>query len=403
MTILPAMFRNSSCTRNIPHVRNLSMPKEVTGTIRPEDSRWLLIDFIQVDALYMRMKKPDKKSITYADAGVDIAAGEEAVQRIKSLARKTFNECVLSEIGSFGGFFKPDLSRTDNPVLVSSADGVGTKLKLAFMTGRHNTVGEDLVNHCVNDILVHGARGLFFLDYIGVGKLHQNVIADLVEGLSRGCANAGMALIGGETAELPDFYSPGEYDLAGFIVGVVDQDKIINGSTIEEGDVCIGLPSNGLHTNGYSLARKVVFEIAGLRPDDHVDELGMTVYEALMKVHRCYGPPVHPLLAKFDVHGMAHITGGGIPGNLSRVLPKSVDARIDPGNWPVPPIFGFLQKAGNLDPHDVVQAFNMGIGYVLIVARKDADDILDWLKRQGEKAYRIGGIVRGTGKVELIG
>ncbi len=347
------------------------------------------------------MKEQEKATITYAEAGVDIEAGEEAVQRIKTLARKTFNDSVLSEIGSFGGFFKPDLGAVSKPVFVSSADGVGTKLKLAFMTDRHTTVGEDLVNHCTNDILVHGAKPLFFLDYIGVGKLRQDVVADLVEGLSRGCMNSGMALIGGETAELPDFYSPGEYDVAGFIVGMVDQDHIINGSTITEGDVCIGLASNGLHTNGYTLARKVAFEIAGLKPDDHVDELGSTIYDALMKVHRCYGPTIHPLLAEYSVHGMAHITGGGIPGNLSRVLPDTVDARISKSSWPVLPVFDYLKKAGNIDPQDMFNAFNMGIGYVLVVNSDDADRVLDWLTKRGETTYRIGEIVKGSGKVEL--
>jgi phosphoribosylformylglycinamidine cyclo-ligase len=347
------------------------------------------------------MKKPDKNTITYADAGVDIEAGEEAVRRIKALAKTTFNNCVLSEIGSFGGFFKPDLGAVSKPVFISSADGVGTKLKLAFMTGRHNTIGEDLVNHCVNDILVHGAKPLFFLDYIGVGKLHQNVVADIVEGLSRGCRNSGAALIGGETAELPDFYASGEYDLAGFVVGMVDEDRIINGSTVAEGDVCIGLPSNGLHTNGYTLARKVAFDIAGLKPDDHVEELNGTIYDALMKVHRCYGNMIHALLAEHEVQGMAHITGGGIPGNLSRVLPDSVNAEISKSTWPVLPIFDFLKKAGNIDPEDMFHAFNMGIGYVLIVREKDADTVLDWLSDKGETAYPIGRIVKGTGKVEL--
>ncbi len=344
----------------------------------------------------------DNQKLSYASAGVDIEAGDEAVRRIKSLARKTFNESVLSEIGSFGGFFKPNLSTFKSPVLISSADGVGTKLKLAFITGRHNTVGEDLVNHCIDDILVHGARPLFFLDYIATGHLNPEVVAEVVEGLSRGCQNAGVALLGGETAEMPDFYQPGEYDLAGFIVGLVDQDRVINGSTIVDGDVCIGLPSSGLHTNGFTLARKVAFEIAGLEPGQEVAELGTTIDAALMAVHRCYAGIVHPLLEKFDIHGMAHITGGGIPGNLSRIIPDSLSAEIDRGTWKVPPVFEFLQKAGEIDTEEMYRAFNMGIGYVMVVAAAVADEVLKELKDSGEPAVRIGQIKRGEAKVKLI-
>ncbi|MCB2229738.1 phosphoribosylformylglycinamidine cyclo-ligase [bacterium] len=345
--------------------------------------------------------QPSGKKLNYAQAGVDIEAGEQAVRRIKDLARKTFNSSVLSQIGSFGGFFKPRLDGISSPVLISSADGVGTKLKLAFMTGRHTTVGEDLVNHCVNDILVHAARGLFFLDYIATGKLHPDVIADIVDGLSRGCVNAGMALLGGETAEMPDFYAKGEYDLAGFIVGMVDESKVVNGSTIREGDVCIGLPSNGLHTNGYTLARKVAFEIAGLKVGEKVSELGTTIDEALMAVHRCYAPLIHPLLEEFDIHGMAHITGGGLPGNLNRILPEKLDAEIKKGTWPVLPIFHWLQDAGDVDPDDMYHAFNMGIGYVLVVGAEDADRISERLKEKGEPSYRIGRIVPGSSIVRL--
>lgn len=343
----------------------------------------------------------NKKKITYADSGVDVKAGENAVERIKKLAASTFDAQVLSGLGSFGGFFKPDVSQITQPVLVSSADGVGTKLKIAFLTGRHNTVGEDLVNHCLNDILVHGARGLFFLDYIGLGKLNPDIIVEMIDGMARGCRNAGMALIGGEMAELPDFYQPGEYDLAGFIVGVVDQSKIINGSTIVEGDVCIGLPSNGLHTNGYSLARKVAFDIAGLKPDDFVDRLGMSIADALLKVHRCYAPVIHPLLAKFDVHGMAHITGGGIPGNLKRILPDGLMAEIDKKSWPVLPLFEFLREAGDIDPDDIYSAFNMGIGYIIVAAPGEADKIMKDLKATGEPACLIGSIKKGNKTVKL--
>ncbi len=343
-----------------------------------------------------------KQGLTYADSGVDISAGEEAVDRIKSLAKSTFNENVLSGIGSFGGCFRADFGTIAKPVLISSTDSVGTKLKIPFMTGIHNTVGEDLVNHCVDDILVMGARPLFFLDYIGIGKLDPSVVEQLVEGLARGCRNVGMALVGGETAELTDLYQPGEYDLAGFIVGVVDEDKTINGSAIEPGDICLGLPSNGLHTNGYTLARKVAFEVAGLKADDFVDELGMTIAEALMQVHICYAPTVLPLLEKFNIHGMAHITGGGIPGNLVRVLPENCTATIDKKSWPNVPIFEFLKKAGNIDQDDIYSAFNMGIGFILVVPEEEADRISDELKAQDQAVYRIGQILTGEKRVTLI-
>lgn len=347
------------------------------------------------------MNNKNKQTLTYADAGVDIKAGDEAVERIKSLAKSTFNSQVITGIGLFGGFFKPDFTGIKTPVLVSSSDSVGTKVKLAFMTDRHDTVGQDLVNHCVGDILVHGARPLFFLDYIGTGKIKPEVVAELVKGLSVACKNVGMALVGGETAELPDFYQPGEYDLVGFIVGVVDEAKIINGSKIVEGDVCLGLSSNGLHTNGYTLARKVAFEIAGLKPGDRVDELDATIDESLMQVHRCYEPLVRNLLGKFRIHGMAHITGGGIPGNLSRVLPKGLAADIKKGSWPIPPIFRYLERVGNIDPVDIYSAFNMGIGYVLVVAESDVDKIIKELATAGETAYRMGSIIKGEGTVNL--
>ncbi|MFQ6007795.1 MAG: phosphoribosylformylglycinamidine cyclo-ligase, partial [Candidatus Zixiibacteriota bacterium] len=345
--------------------------------------------------------KGAKRTLTYAASGVDINAGNEAVERIKKLARQTFNRQVLTEIGSFGGFFKPDLTGVDNPVLICSTDSVGTKLKLAFMTNKHNTVGEDLVNHCINDILVHGARPLFFLDYIGANKVDPDVIAEVVSGVSRACKNAGVALIGGETAELPDFYRPGEYDLVGFIVGIADEGKIIDGTTIRKGDVCIGLPSTGLHTNGYTLARKVVFEIAGLKPGDRIPELKATIDETLMRIHRCYTSIVFPLMEKYEVRGMAHITGGGIPGNLKRTLPENLDAEIFKGSWPVPPIFDYLKKVGNLDLKDMYSTFNMGIGFILIVQEQDADRVISDLNKTGETASRIGIIKVGEGAVEL--
>ncbi len=340
--------------------------------------------------------------LTYADSGVDVKAGEKSVERIKQMVATTFNKQVLTGIGAFGGFFKPDFSGIKSPVTISSADGVGTKLKLAFMNDKHDTVGEDLVNHCVNDILVHGARALFFLDYIATGKLKPDTITGIVDGLSRGCRNSKMALLGGETAEMPGLYQAGEYDLAGFIVGVVDEDKIVNGSTIKEGDICLGLASNGLHTNGYTLARKVAFEIARHKPTDMVDELGCTISEALMKVHRCYAPIIHPLLDKHTINGMAHITGGGIPGNLKRILPDGLSAEIKKGTWDVLPIFDYLKKAGNIDPDDIYSAFNMGIGYILVVSPDVADDVTKFLEGMNETVYRIGQIISGEKIVKLV-
>ncbi|MBU8932941.1 MAG: phosphoribosylformylglycinamidine cyclo-ligase [candidate division Zixibacteria bacterium] len=346
-------------------------------------------------------KSENKQGLTYAESGVNIAAGDEAVERIKTLARATFNPQVLSDIGAFGGLFKPDISGLKKPVLVASTDSVGTKLKLAFMTSIHNTVGEDLVNHCVNDILVQGARPLFFLDYIGVGHLEPEAMAELVSGVSRGCVSTGTALLGGETAELPGLYKHGEYDLVGFIVGMVDERKIIDGKSITPGDVCLGLPSNGLHTNGYTMARKVAFEIAGLKPDDHVEELGTTIADALMKVHICYASVIHKLMDKHPIKGLAHITGGGIAGNLNRVLPDNCDAEINKQSWPVPPIFDFLKERGNIDPDDIYSAFNMGIGFVLVVEESKADAIAADLTGMGETVYRIGRIVNGNRIVKL--
>jgi len=350
-----------------------------------------------------------KKGLTYADAGVDIEAGEQAVERIKALARKTFESKVLgssgqvlSEIGSFGGFFKPALNDFKKPVLISSADGVGTKLKIAFMTGEHGTVGEDLVNHCVNDILVHGARPLFFLDYIATGKVKPDLIAEIVSGFSHGCQKAGLALLGGETAEMADFYAPGEYDVAGFIVGIVDEPRIINGATIKEGDICVGLASNGLHTNGYTLARKVVFEIAGCEPDDPLPNSNMTVCQALMKVHRCYAPMIHPLLNEHDIKGMAHITGGGVPGNLNRIIPDGLSAHVRKRVLPIPPIFEFIRKEGDIDEAEMYSAFNMGVGYVLVVGPKSVAGVINSLAEMGEKAYKIGEIRKGDRKVVLL-
>lgn len=341
----------------------------------------------------------EKGKLNYAASGVNIAAADAAKERIKKLARDTFNDSVLSEIGSFGGFFKPELGGLKSPVLISSADGVGTKLRLAFMCGRHNTVGEDLVNHCVNDILVHGAKPLFFLDYIATGKLDPEVVAEIIEGLARGCRNAGMALLGGETAEMPSFYSGGDYDLAGFIVGLVDQSKIINGSEIEEGDIILGLASNGLHTNGYSLARKVIFEIAGMKFTDNVDSLGMTVGDALLMTHKSYLKAIWSLINDFEVRGMAHITGGGIAGNFIRILPEGKRAVIRKGTWNIKPIFDFIQKTGSIADEDMFEAFNMGIGYIVVVSENVVANAVESLKASGELPYIIGKIEKGEKQI----
>ena len=340
----------------------------------------------------------DKPKMTYAESGVDVKAGEAAVERIKKLAAETFNDNVLHGLGAFCGFYKPNFEGIEKPVLVSSADGVGTKLKLAFMTNRHNTVGEDLVNHCVNDILVHGARPLFFLDYIATGKLDPEVVAEIVSGISRGCSAHNMPLLGGETAEMPDFYQSGEYDVAGFIIGIVDENKIINGSAIKEGNLVLGLNSAGLHTNGFSLARKTAFNMAGFKHDDYIEELETTVGEALLKKHLSYFSTVYPLLSKIEINGMAHITGGGIPGNLKRILPESLDAEIETNSWQTPPIFGWLQSEGEIDDEDMYSAFNMGIGYVIVADKTNANNIIEEI----DAVQIIGKIVQGSGKVKLV-
>jgi phosphoribosylformylglycinamidine cyclo-ligase len=339
----------------------------------------------------------------YKSAGVDIDAGNETVRRIKSLARSTFTPGVLSEIGSFGGLFALDRDRWRDAVLVSSADGVGTKLKIAFATGRHDTVGADLVNHCVNDILVQGAEPLFFLDYLATGRLSPSVAEQVVSGIARGCRENGCALLGGETAEMPGFYADGEYDLAGFIVGAVEKDRIIDGHSIVPGDVLIGLPSTGLHTNGYSLARKICFDVAGWRPDTFVPELGATVADALLAPHRSYAMAVRPLVERGLVKGMAHITGGGITDNLPRVLPEGCAARIRTDAWSVPPLFRLLQQRGSIGDDEMFRAFNMGIGLVLACAPDDVDRVAGLLEAAGEpQATEIGRILAGRRSVEYV-
>jgi phosphoribosylformylglycinamidine cyclo-ligase len=339
----------------------------------------------------------------YADAGVNIAVADDAKQRIRHLASKTFTPAVLGGIGGFGGLFALDTKKWKEPVLVSSADGVGTKLKVAMAMGVHSTVGGDLVNHCVNDILVQGAEPLFFLDYLAMGKLDPAIVEQLVDGMSRSCRKAGCALIGGETAEMPGFYAPGEYDLAGFIVGVVDRKKLLTGKNVKPGDTLLGLPAAGLHTNGYSLARKLIFDVAKLKPDTYVAEVGNKIGAELLKPHVCYAPALKSLIARGWVSALAHITGGGIPGNLPRVLPSGVKATIDLDAWPIPTIFKYLAKLGEIDTDELLQSFNMGIGMIAIVPADFVKDAEADLKRRREKFFRIGRIERGdTGKARLI-
>ena len=332
----------------------------------------------------------------YKQAGVDIDAGNDVVRRIRSLARGTFTPGVLSEIGSFGGLFRLNAAGISDPVLVASADGVGTKLRLAFLTGVHRTIGIDLVNHCVNDILVQGAQPLFFLDYLATGRLDPDVAVQVVEGLSAGCRANGCALLGGETAEMPGFYADGEYDVAGFIVGAVARDRLIDGGAITPGDALIGVPSSGLHTNGYSLARKLFFEEAKLTVDSRVDGLEATVGEELLKPHVNYEPVVREALEKNLVEGLAHITGGGITENLNRILPDNCQAEVQLGSWPVIPLCRVMADIGKIDRDEMLRATNMGIGMVIVVHPSNLDALTATLKTQ---YYQIGRIIPGEPRV----
>ena len=345
------------------------------------------------------MAPNSSKPITYADAGVNIDQANRTKQRIKYLAHKTFTRGVLSEIGGFGGVFVVDRTKYVDPVLVSSVDGVGTKLKLAFEMNVHHTIGADLVNHCVNDIAVQGAAPLFFLDYLATGKLEPGIAEKVVEGLAEACKHNGCALIGGETAEMPGFYPPGEYDLAGFIVGVVERDKLITGKSIEPGDIILALPSTGLHTNGYTLARKLLFEIAKYEPETYVNEIKGKVGNELMHTHRSYWPIIKKLVAAECVSAMAHITGGGITDNLPRVLPRGCAAVIEYGSWPVLPIFSHLQKIGNVAQEEMMRTFNMGVGMLLVIPAKKFKKAENVLNRAGEKYFAVGRIVKGERKV----
>lgn len=343
--------------------------------------------------------------ITYRDAGVDIDAANEAVYRMREHVRSTFTPAVLTDVGSFSGLFAlGNFTQYQNPVLVSSIDGVGTKLKIAIAMNQHDTIGRDLVNHCVNDILVQGARPLFFLDYFGTGKLNPTVAADVVKGLAEGCREVGCALIGGETAELPGLYAEGDYDVAGCIVGIVEREKIVTGSRIAPGDTLVGLASSGLHTNGYSLARRVLLENGenSLSLYEHLPSLGRALGEELLAPHRCYAGAILPLLEEFDIHGMAHITGGGFYENIPRILPTDCSVTIERRTWPVPPIFSLIQERGNVPDPEMYRTFNMGIGYVLVVAAEQAPLLAHRFNALGESAYIIGDIHRGVPEVNVV-
>ena len=339
-----------------------------------------------------------EKSISYSDAGVSIDNANLALDKIKNFAKSTFNRQTLTEIGSFGGMFSGMFPEMREPVLVASADGVGTKLKVAFMANVHNTIGQDLVNHCVNDILVQGARPLFFLDYFATGKLSPEITIDVVKGISVACKENNCVLLGGETAEMPGFYADGEYDLAGFIVGVVDKSKVIDGKSIKTDDVVLGLPSSGLQTNGYSLARKLFFEIGGFQVDSYIDELGETVGEALLEPHASFLKQLDKLLDSGRIKGLAHITGGGLVENIPRILPANVSVEIKRGTWNELPVFSLMQKLGNVENKEMFRAFNMGVGMVVICADEDKE----YLKNNLGECFEIGRVIEGNKEVNII-
>ena len=333
------------------------------------------------------------KPLTYADAGVDIDKADEFVGNIKKIAKQTFRSGVISEIGGFGGMFSLNIAHMESPVLVSSTDGVGTKLKIAFMLGKHDTVGIDLVAMCVNDIVVQGAKPLFFLDYLSMGKLEPKIATDVISGIGEGCRQAGCALIGGETAEMPGFYKDNEYDLAGFVVGLVENSKIIDGSGIHVGDQLIGISSSGLHSNGYSLVRKICFEILGLEVDHYVPEFGKKLGEELLTPTRIYSETVHRIIKDLPVFGLAHITGGGITDNIIRIIPEGCSVVLHKNSWEIPPVFEFLKKAGNISAQEMMRTFNNGIGMVAVVHEKNTQEIFDRLVAMKEKAFVIGEVI----------
>ena len=342
------------------------------------------------------MTGPGGSGLSYREAGVDLDAAERAKARLRDLVAATRDEHTLSELGSFGGLYAVPPG-VEGPVLVSSADGVGTKLKLAFQSGRHDTVGQDLVNHCVNDILVQGARPLFFLDYLATGVLDEAVVVEVVKGVAIACRENRCALLGGETAQMPDFYAPGEYDLAGFIVGVVERERVLDGSRVRAGDALVGIASSGLHTNGYTLARRIVFQEMGLGLDDPLPGTGGSVGEALLRVHRSYLRSLWPLLEDRRAHALAHVTGGGIPGNLPRVLPAGVGAVVERGSWTPPVLFEALARGGGVDQDEMDRVFNMGVGMIVVTAPEQADHVVRALLGAGEEAWRMGEVEQGEG------
>ena len=341
------------------------------------------------------------EKMTYKDSGVDIDAGNESVKLIKDSVRATYRPEVLGDLGGFGGLFA--LKKYDEPILVSGTDGVGTKLKIAFMLNKHDTIGQDAVAMCVNDILVQGAEPLFFLDYLAVGKLEPNKVAEIVKGVANACKESGCALIGGETAEMAGFYQDGEYDIAGFAVGVVEKSKLITADRVQEGDVLIGLPSSGLHSNGFSLVRKIVFERQKMNGTEYIDELSKTIGEELLTPTRLYPKICLPLIEKFNLHGMVHITGGGFYENIPRALPDDLGVEINGNSWQVPSIFKLIQRWGNVEWYDMFRTFNCGIGMVLIVGADEVDSICNYLKESNEQFYNIGKVVKSEHQVEIIG
>jgi len=345
------------------------------------------------------------KSLTYVDAGVDIDKAGKMVDKIKKIAQQTPRSGVIGEIGGFGGLFSLNIGNMESPVLVSSTDGVGTKLKIAFMMSKHDTIGIDLVAMCVNDIVVQGAKPLFFLDYLSMGRLEEEIAIDVITGIGEGCRRAGCALIGGETAEMPGFYKDDEYDLAGFTVGVVDNRKIIDGSEIRVGDKLIGISSSGLHSNGYSLVRKICFDILKLKIDTYIPEFGKTIGEELLTPTRIYSETVRSIIKNLPVLGLAHITGGGITDNIIRVIPEQCNIVMQKHSWDVPPVFTYLKKAGNISEREMMRTFNNGIGLIVVVHEKDAQEVLDRLIAMKEKAFIIGEIVEckeGVDRVQWI-
>lgn len=341
------------------------------------------------------------EKLTYTSSGVNIEEGARAVDLMKGYVKNTFTKNVLCDLGGFGGLFQLDADKYKAPVLVSGTDGVGTKLKLAFMMDKHDTVGIDLVAMCVNDILCQGAKPLFFLDYVATGELKAEKVADIVKGISDGCVKAGCALIGGETAEMPGFYGEGEYDMAGFSVGIVDKDKIIDGSKIEDGNIVIGLPSSGIHSNGYSLVRKLFFDNLGYDVDKYIEVLGETLGEALIRPTKIYADTVMKVLNKYEVNGMVHITGGGFYENIPRIIPEGLGVKVNVKSWNVPPIFNLIREQGNVETDEMFKTFNMGIGYVFVVKESDAEDIIKAVEENDEKAYIIGTVSKDVDGVKL--